>query len=237
MSTYLWIDLGAFLVPFFCSFHPRLRFDRTWFALWPAICGMMLLFIPWDAFFTARGIWGFNMEHLSGIPVLGLPIEEWLFFICISYACVFTYHCFRVLGVKDFFGPWATRISYALIACSLLITVFFPGRAYTTGAFGLLALWLLVLQLWSKPKWLGRAYFAYLVLLLPFLVVNGILTGSGLDAPVVWYNDAHNLGIRIGTIPVEDIFYGLLMFLMTVTFYEALLGRRIRQSEDQTIRK
>ncbi len=228
MSTYLWVDLGAFLVPFLFSFHPRLRFDRTWFALWPAIGGMMLLFIPWDAFFTARGIWGFNMEHLSGISLLGLPIEEWLFFICIPYACVFTYHCFRVLGVKDYFGPWATPISYLLIAGSLLIAVFFPGRAYTASAFGLLGVWLVMLRLWSKPKWLGRAYFAYMVLLLPFLVVNGILTGSGLDAPVVWYNDAHNLGIRIGTIPVEDIFYGMLMFLMTVTFYDALLAKRAK---------
>lgn len=231
MSTYLWVDLGAFLLPFLFSFHPRLRFDRNWSALWPAMACMMLLFIPWDVFFTVHGIWGFNGAHLSGIALVGLPIEEWLFFICIPYACVFTYHCFRVLGVKDFFGPLATPISYGLIVGSLLITVFFPGRAYTASAFGLLAFWLLVLQLWSKPQWLGRAYFAYMVLLIPFIVVNGILTGSGLDTPVVWYNDAHILGIRIGTIPVEDLFYGMLMFLMTVTFHEVLLAKRRKGSE------
>ena len=229
MSTYLWVDLGAFLVPFLFSFHPRLRFDRTWFALWPAIAGMMLLFIPWDAFFTSRGIWGFNASHLSGLALFGLPVEEWLFFICIPYACVFTYHCLRVLGVQDLLLRWSNTISYALIAGCLLIAVFFPGRAYTASAFGLLGLWLLILNLWSKPNWLGRAFFTYAVLLLPFLVVNGILTGSGLDAPVVWYNDAQNLGLRVSTIPVEDAFYGLLMFLVTVTFYEALQARRAKK--------
>ena len=65
-------------------------------------------------------------------------------------------------------------------------------------------------------------------LILPFLIVNGLLTGSFLEEPVVWYNDAQNLGIRIATIPVEDVFYGLLMILVVLTVYEALLGKRRR---------
>lgn len=226
MSTYLWIDLGALIVPFLFSFHPRLRFDRTWRALWPGIALMMVIFIAWDAWFTHLGIWGFNTGHLVGIGFLGLPLEEWLFFICIPYACVYTYHCFRALGVKDYFGKASSKITWTLILVSLLIIIFFPGKAYTTSAFGGLALWLLMLQLWMKPAWLGRAYFAYLILLLPFLIVNGLLTGSLLEEPVVWYNDAQNLGVRIATIPVEDVFYGLLMILVVLTVYEGLLSKR-----------
>ena len=229
MSTYLWIDLGALIIPFLFSFHPRLRFDRTWFALWPAIGCMMLLFIPWDIWFTHLGIWGFNTAHLSGISLFGLPLEEWLFFICIPYACMFTYHCFHVLGGKDYFGGKRTPlISWMLVLILLLIIVFFPGKMYTTSTFGGLALLLLLLQLWMRPIWLGRAYFAYLVLLIPFLIVNGILTGSFLEEAVVWYNDGQNLNVRIGTIPVEDVFYGLLMFLITVMVYEGLLARRVK---------
>ena len=226
MSTYLWIDLGAFLIPFLFSFHPRLRFDRTWHGLLPAIGCMMLLFILWDAWFTELGIWGFNSDHLVGYALFGLPLEEWLFFICIPYACLFTYHCFHILRVKDYLGKNTAILTWLLIAGLLLVIIFFPGKAYTTSAFGGLALWLILLQLWLKPVWLGRAYFAYLILLLPFLIVNGILTGGFLEETVVWYNDRQNLGIRIGTIPVEDVFYGLFMFLMTVTVYEALLKRK-----------
>ncbi|HEX2617117.1 MAG TPA: lycopene cyclase domain-containing protein [Flavobacteriales bacterium] len=226
MSTYLWIDLGAVFFPLVFSFHPRLRFYREWWALAPGLLLMMAVFIPWDALFAARGIWGFGAEQVCGLSLLGLPVEEWAFFVCVPYACVFTYHCFRVLGVKDHFGPWAKGISVALVALSLIVGALFFDRAYTATAYLGMAVGVAFVTFVLRATWLGRFYFAYFVLQVPFLIVNGLLTGSGLASPVVWYNDAENLGLRIGTIPVEDTFYGLLMVLLTVTGYELVRARR-----------
>ena len=59
---------------------------------------------------------------------------------------------------------------------------------------------------------------SYAICLIPFLIVNGFLTAI----PVVQYNDAENLGIRIYTIPFEDAFYGMLLVLMNIVIYEKL---------------
>ncbi len=227
MSTYLWVDLASVIVPFLFSFHPRIRFDRQWRAFWPAALGMMGLFIPWDALFTAAGVWGFNPEHVLGIYPLGLPIEEWLFFLCIPYACLFTYHCFHVLGVKDPFGRSARAISAVLIIVLLSIALFNWQRAYTCTAWMLCAVWILFTAFIQRAPWLGRFFVTYLVLLLPFLVVNGILTGTGLQNEVVWYNADEILGLRILTIPIEDVFYGMLMVGLTVSLYEIVIARRL----------
>ncbi|MBP7514584.1 MAG: lycopene cyclase domain-containing protein [Flavobacteriales bacterium] len=230
MSTYAWVDLCSVLVPFLASFHPKLRFHERWWALFPGIAIMMVLFIPWDAAFTRAGVWGFEPEHVWSVRLLHLPMEEWLFFICIPYCCVFSYHCFHVLGVKDHWGRHARTISLVLMVGLLTIALLNWSQAYTFTAWTLCALWMAFTAFIQKAPWLGRFYFAYAALLLPFLVVNGVLTGTGLDRPVVWYDPAENLGLRIGTIPVEDIFYGMLMTGLVVSVYEALLARRGEQA-------
>lgn len=231
MSTYAWIDLGALLFPFLFSFHPRLRFQQRWPAFALAALGMMGLFIPWDIMFTRAGVWGFNAGHLWGAYLLGLPVEEWLFFVCVPFACVFTYHCLLVLGVKDFLGPHAQIISIVLVFGLLAIAGWNWQRAYTSTAWTLCALWIAFTAFVQKAPWLGRFYSAYLLLLVPFTVVNGLLTGTGLDEAVVWYNGSENLGLRLLTIPIEDIFYGMLMVGLTISIYEAVLQRRPQHAD------
>lgn len=93
-------------------------------------------------------------------------------------------------------------------------------RWYTVTTFIFLGSFISFLQYREKPVWLGRFYLAYAVCLIPFFLVNGILTGTGITEEIVWYNNAENLGIRMGTIPFEDTFYGLLLILGTTYWYE-----------------
>jgi lycopene cyclase domain-containing protein len=73
---------------------------------------------------------------------------------------------------------------------------------------------------------MGYFWLAYFIHLLPFLVVNGILTGATTPEPVVWYNNDENLGVRILTIPIEDTVYALTCLLLPITIMEWMLERR-----------
>ena len=66
-------------------------------------------------------------------------------------------------------------------------------------------------------------------MLIPFFIVNGILTGTGIENEVVWYNNSENLNFRLGTIPIEDSIYAFSMILMNlvlVEFFESRLFRK-----------
>ncbi len=96
---------------------------------------------------------------------------------------------------------------------------------YTSWTFGLLFVFIVLLNIFRKHF---RSFDAisflvsYAIILIPFLLVNGFLTA----VPVVLYNDVENLGVRIYTIPVEDIFYGMLLILMNIVIYEKLYQRK-----------
>jgi lycopene cyclase domain-containing protein len=223
---YLLLDLGAVSYPLLRSFENRVAYSKQWYALFPGILAGMLVFVPWDVWFTMEGYWGFNESYLSGISLFHLPLEEWLFFICIPFASVFIYEVMNYFVKADVLGPFKNAIGMILALFSLGMAITYFDRWYTVTTFGLLTFLLLVHVFVLRTKWLGRFFLAYAVVLVPFFIVNGILTGTGIENEVVWYNDAQNLGIRLFTIPLEDAFYGMSLILINVTVMEFIRGRK-----------
>jgi lycopene cyclase domain-containing protein len=222
---YLLIDFGSVIVPFLFSFHPKLQFYKQWKPFFAANAIVLVVFVLWDIYFTQQGIWGFNEQYLTGFKVYNLPIEEILFFICIPYACVFTYHCLNLFFKMDLTPTLQQYVVVALLTVLLAVGIIYLNRWYTATTFISLSLVLGFIHFVLKPKWLGQLMAIYLVLLLPFFIVNGILTGTGLPEPIVWYNDNHNLGLRMLTIPVEDTFYGFELILLNVLLYHTFQKR------------
>jgi lycopene cyclase domain-containing protein len=221
---YLSINLVTFIVPFIFSFYPKANFSRKWKYVLPAIVISGFIFLVWDAAFTAFGIWGFNPEYVTGVGILGLPMEEILFFICVPYACLFTYFALNHLIEKDYLFVHQEMITSLLIILLLIAGIYNIEKAYTSSVFLLTGLFLAFTLLKLRVRFMGRFYLAFAGLLLPFMIVNGILTGSFIDEPVVWYNSDEIIGIRLGTIPLEDTAYCMLMLLIPITIWEKFEG-------------
>ena len=241
---YLTVDLVVLAIPLVCSFDRKVRFVRFWPALFPAIAIMMALFIPWDIAFTEHGIWGFNPDYLSGLWIAGIPLEEWLFFICIPYACLFTYESLKHYVPSPIGKPFAIPASTLLAVLCACLAAALADRWYIGLTCALTALLSAGLAYgasrWPTVReWNHRLWFAYLPLLVPFILSNGVLTGirfwqypainRDVDAiadQIVWYNNDHNLQLRIFSMPVDDLVYGFLMIAMTVVAYE-MIARRL----------
>jgi lycopene cyclase domain-containing protein len=106
------------------------------------------------------------------------------------------------------------------IIFALVVGLFFNDRIYTLITFVSTALSLFVLYFILNVRWIGKASFIYLVLMPGFLAVNGILTGTGLESPIVNYNPGSFMGYRILTIPLEDAVYGYEMILWNLFLFQ-----------------
>jgi lycopene cyclase domain-containing protein len=232
---YLIVDLAAISVPVLFSFHPRIALYKKWHLLWPAILLSTVPSVIWDSTFTQMGVWGFTPKYLAGWYRLDLPVEEILFFICIPYACLFTYYCFRIYYGINYRLRSERFITWFFFGCCIFLAITFHDRYYTFYTAVGLAIFLLFLTLVVKVKWLGLFYFSHMFLLIPFFIVNGILTGTGLDEPIVWYNNTENMGIRLLTIPFEDVFYGMLMLLLNTFLFEFFLEKFSQPTDSEAI--
>lgn len=213
---YLLLNLGSLSVPFLFSFHPKLKFYKLWKPLFTGIIISMLIFIPWDVIFTKQGIWGFNETYFLGTKLFYLPIEEWLFFICIPYACVFTHYAliyyFPNLKLSK---EKAKTISYLFILILIILAFINYDKWYSLINFSLAAI-LTIIVINIRIELLRSFYLTFIVMLIPFFIVNGILTGSFIENEVVWYNNLENLNIRLFTIPVEDTVYAFSLILLNL---------------------
>lgn len=220
MSLYLILNIASFIIPFVYSFEKKMYFIRWWKSVFLAIFIVGFLFSVWDIIFTKMGIWGFNPEYHLGFNLMGLPIEEILFFICIPYASIFTHYAFVYFFKNIKLSAKATKyISIFLLIFAVFVLIYAFPKKYTTVNFTIF-IGLMGYSLLKKPPILSQFFITFLIILIPFFLVNGILTGTFIESEVVWYNNAQNLNIRVFTIPVEDIFYAFNMLYSGVLLIE-----------------
>lgn len=221
--TYLLINFLTVLFPVLLSFDKSVQFYKSWKFIWPGMAITGFIFLFWDVLFTINGVWSFNAERIIGVKFYELPLEEILFFLTVPFACLFIYACRNHYSKWQLSNKATLIITNLLIVCCIAALAFYYERLYTLVTFSLLLVLLILLQYGFKVKWLNTFYLTYVIALIPFYIVNGLLTAI----PVVLYNDLENVAIRVGTIPLEDHFYCMAMLLMNVGFFEYFKQRSL----------
>jgi lycopene cyclase domain-containing protein len=224
--TYFWLDIGTLFFPFLLSFDRKVAFWKSWKYLFPAMFTVAMFFLVWDWFFTVWGVWGFTPKYLLGIFAGPLPLEEIVFFLVVPYACVFVYECLRIYVPSDPFRHVFPGLNWAVLLLCMMALGLHHDKLYPAVTALFLAGAVAAHMFIFKSKYMGYFYLAWIICILPMLIVNGVLT----SLPVVWYNDTQNIGFRVGTIPFEDFFYNMLCMLMNVGIFEMLRRKKQNQS-------
>ena len=221
MSFYLYLNLVIIAFPLLFSFERRLRFYSKARSLLIAMFLVGCVFVGWDVLATYRGHWAFNPSYVDDIRLLGLPLEELLFFVTVPYSCLFVYESIKYfLGDAKLFAP-SKRIFAGAGVVLAALSFAFLDREYTFLAILSVGLTLLAVSAVRVEILSSRAYWTYIAATLGlFLIFNFILT----SLPVVEYSPLAISDIRVITIPVEDFLFNFSMLTSYLTAYVWALG-------------
>ncbi len=223
MSTYLWINVFIIAFPLLFTFNPWNEYYKK---LIPLLLSTLIvggIFIAWDVYVTGLGEWGFNPAHINGLTLFGLPIEEILFFITVPYSCIFIYESIVVFirNNKTVKIPGSMVLSLSIVC--LLVALFASEKGYTFKVFLVFSLFLPVFYYLARTIFCSLHYVLWIgICFTLFFIFNLILT----SIPVVTYNPAAILNIRVISIPIEDFFYNFVLLTAYLWVYKAV-GHRL----------
>ena len=222
MFVYLALEICAILIPLIYSYDRKLQFYLKIKAVAISLLFIGSFYIAGDIIFTKYGIWGFNPKYHCGILLMNLPVEEWLFFIVIPYASLFLHDTLIYLFPQAKLSNRQTNIVSAFLIIGLGFLVITNLHKAYTSTYLTVSIFAIILAFFISPQILSRFYLTFMGILAPFFLLNSVLTGSFIDEPVVWYNNLENLGIRIFTVPVEDVGYAFSLILFNLLMVSKL---------------
>ncbi|MFZ1517038.1 MAG: lycopene cyclase domain-containing protein [Saprospiraceae bacterium] len=199
------------LITLYPFFPGRFYFFKKW---WKPILAGSVFFILWDFVFSKLGIWGFNERYISGQTIFGFPIEEICWFPIIAMCSLFVHELVSRFSIDE------SRWAYGTLVVVFLGMLIFYGFNFDKMYSGVSAAIVNLILFWfwrgGILAEIGRFSRSFLVILIPMILFDGLLTGMFTKQALVIYNFEEFSGQRIGSIPIEDFIfgYGFLSFLI-----------------------
>ncbi len=191
------------------------KFPHIFSAL-ASIIPVAFVYIFWDALVTDIW-WSFNPLYTLGIIIGPLPIEEILFFFTVPWGCLVLWvNAKHHFPRKIFLVPLVAR--YGSVLLFFIVGVY----AYVNRLWYLFSVFILCGFLLSFFFLFRKGYISSVAMIFTGIVIgltvifNGYLTAR----PIVIYDSAYMSGIRIFSMPIEDLFYGFSLLWLVIWGYE-----------------
>ncbi len=174
----------------------------------------------------------FSETYITSFRVLGLPIEEILFFFTVPFACLFVWGAVQKhYRSKQLVSPTTQKAIGVMLAAPTIILLFVNfGLGYTRSALLAFLLTILLYSIYGRALTARRQFWLFNGIVLGlFLVFNSFLTAL----PVITYGAESFTGFRVGTIPIEDFFFNFALINLTLLVWE----RRLPLQKSRTAKR
>jgi lycopene cyclase domain-containing protein len=222
--TYLIADLLLLLVPVALFSIKNTGFAKnSKFIILAVLINVFAFSVPTE-FLTQLKVIVYQPQLLSGMTLWELPIEELLLSLILPLTGIAIYDYLNARYPDNTPEKYSLAVSNIMLGICIAMLYFGHQKLYTVFTFAILLVFLVYIEFVNKIRFMYRFYRAYLVSLIPFLLVYSFLCGKS----VVQYNVAETLDFNILRIPFEAHFYYMAMLLLSIFLYEVFKSRAKR---------
>jgi len=222
--TYILIDLGLLIFSGLLFSLKDLNFAKnSKFLILSVLINVFVFSVPTE-FLTQLKVIVFNPPYLTGLTLWELPAEELLLYFLLPGAGLAVYSFLNVHYPDNTPEKYSLAVSNIMLGVCIAMLYFGHQKLYTVFTFALLMAFLVFIEYVGKIRFMYRFYRAYLVSLILFYLVYGVLT----SVPVLQYNSAETLNFNLFHIPFESHFYFMAMLLLSVYLFELFKSRAAR---------
>jgi len=215
-SAFLLSALGLFVLPLILYLHKKIFKDGNFQAALGASLISAIIFSTLVVVLQLLGVLIYNTDKTIGVLFKDIPLEQYLLNFSFSFAAVSLYQYLNVRFPKNDLQQYSLAVSNLLLGLCIAFLFFGYSKWYTLLTFSTLLLVLFLIEYVGKLRFMYRAYRAFVVMLVPFYLVYGILFWNG----ILKVSQNGLFGLYIAKIPLENHFITLSMVLVSVYMFE-----------------
>ncbi len=220
--TFLLLTLGLLLLPLIFHVDKRIFKDGNFRAALGASLISAIVFSAMVIVLQLFQILDFNIDSTIGIVFKEIPLEQYLLNFSFSFTAISLYQYLNVKFPNNDLQKYSLALSNLLLGLCVAFLFFGYPKWYTLLTFATLLILLFLIEYVGKLRFMYRAYRAFVVLLIPFYLVYGVLFWN--ETLLVAKNQL--TGMYLAKIPVENHFIALSALLLSVYMFEFFKSKR-----------
>jgi len=218
---FLIINLILLGISLLFSFNEKANFYSKSKYLLTSLSITIVFFSILDLFFTAFGIWKYDLNKSIGFAIFQVPIGAFLLYgvLCFCFLVCFEYiNSHTKKGISKKATDFITIILFLIYFIVGLVSL---GNMYTS----LIAIFLAVLFfqfLLFPPRWLPNFYKTFAIIILPLLISQLYI----MSLKLITYNITEKSQVDIINIPIENGSLLLLIGIVSVFTYQLFMPKK-----------
>lgn len=174
--------------------------------------------------FTALGILSFNANLLTGVVIVGLPIQIILLSFIIPALGLYTYRFLNTKFPNNNLEKFSLSVSNLMLGICIAFLFFGYLKLYTATTFFVVLALLLYIEYKNKLRFMYRFYRTYFILLIPFYFGCIVIKKQSF----LVFNENASLKLYLAYLPIEAYFYVMGMLLLAVYLFELFKSKMVK---------